>query len=242
MAPAPVTLAAVHARIAACQHDGAERAVTLCFFGDSNTRGMASDPDRHRRAFPTRLLAELADRYAPCAFQGLDAGKPGDTVTAALGRLDEDVLRHRPDLTILAFGLNDAVQGGHNGVTRYAASLHAALDRLLPTSAVILLTPGMMATGHTTRVPVQFSDTAQRCIATQREGMLDAYVAALRQVAAEREVPLADTYALWQNLAASGVETTALLVNGINHPHGYMHELYVVPIMACLEATTRGDA
>jgi lysophospholipase L1-like esterase len=240
MAP-PVTLADLHRRIAACQHDGALRAVTLCFFGDSNTRGMASDPDRHRRAFPSRLLAELADRYAPCAFQGIDAGKPGDTITAALERLERDVLLHMPDLTILAFGLNDAVQGGRDGVTRYVASLHAALDRLLPNSAVVLLTPGMMATDYTSRVPELFSDTARQCIATQRDGVLDTYVAALRQVAVEREAPLADTYALWQSLVASGVDTTALLVNGINHPHGYMHDLYAVPVMACLEASMRGD-
>jgi acyl-CoA thioesterase I len=241
MAPASMTLADVHTRIAACQHDGAERTVTLCFFGDSNTRGMTIDPNRHRRAFPTRLLAELADRYAPCAFQGIDAGKPGDTATAALERLNRDVLRHAPDLTVLAFGLNDAAQGGHDGITRYVASLHATLDRLLPASAVILLTPGMMATAHTTRVSPLFIDIAQVCITTQRDGVLDAYVAALRQLAAERDVPLADTYALWQSLAASGVDTTALLVNGINHPHGYMHDLYVVPIMACLESTARGD-
>ena len=138
MVQATRTLADVHRRIASCQRDGAQRAVTLCFFGDSNTRGMAIDPDRHRRAFPARLLAELMDRYAPCAFQGIDAGLPGDTLTAALQRLDDDVLRHAPDLTILAFALNDAVQGGQDGVKRYEASLHAALNQLLPTSAVIL--------------------------------------------------------------------------------------------------------
>ena len=109
MAQAIMTLVDIHRRIASCQRDGTQRAVTLCFFGESNTRGMSIDPDRHRRAFPVRLLAELADRYAPCAFQGIDAGLPGDTLTAALQRLDDAVLRHAPDLTILAFALNDAV-------------------------------------------------------------------------------------------------------------------------------------
>ncbi|PWT73147.1 MAG: hypothetical protein C5B60_08575 [Chloroflexi bacterium] len=235
MAQAPMTLADVHRRIAACQRDGTQRAVTLCFFGDSNTRGMAIDPDRHRRAFPTRLLAELADRYAPCAFHGIDAGLPGDTLTAALQRLDDDVLHHAPDLTVLAFAVNDAVQGGHGGIERYEASLHTALDRLLPTSAVILLSPCMMATEYTARVPAMFSEIGRACVARQNDGVLDNYVSVLRQVAAERGVSLADTYALWRSLAATGVDTTALLVNGINHPHGYMHDLFVVSIMACIE-------
>jgi len=243
MAQATMTLADVHRRIASCQRDGTQRAVTLCFFGDSNTRGMAIDPDRHRRAFPARLLAELADRYAPCAFHGIDAGLPGDTLTAALQRLDDDALRHAPDLTILAFALNDAVQGGYDGVKRYEASLHAALDQLLPTSAVILLSPCMMATEYTTRVPADSGDVGRACVATQTDGVLDAYVLALRQVAAARGIPLADAYALWQALAADGIDTTALLVNGINHPHGYMHDLYVTPIMVCLEmAALRGTA
>ncbi|MBA3825886.1 MAG: hypothetical protein H0X24_18545, partial [Ktedonobacterales bacterium] len=99
----PKTLADVHTRITTCQADGTQRAVTVCFLGDSNTRGMAVDPDRTRRAYPARVLAELADRYAPCAFNGIDAGIPGDTMTQALTRIDDDVLRHAPDLTIIAF-------------------------------------------------------------------------------------------------------------------------------------------
>ena len=229
------TLAEVHARVAACRDDGTQRAVTVAFLGDSNTRGMAVDPDRTRRAYPARLLAELADRYAPCAFNGIDAGIPGDTMTRALARIDDDVLRHAPDLTIIAFALNDAVQGGRAGIATYQQSLHTALDRIAPSSAVILLSPCMMATKLTARVPVTSHAGALACIATQNEGILDAYVDALRAVATERAVPLADTYALWQSMAAAGIDTTALLANGINHPYGYAHDLYVVPIMTCLE-------
>src|SRR5215470_4006845 len=97
------TLADVYARIRTCQADGTQRAVTICFLGDSNTRGMAIDPDRARRAYPARILAELADRYAPCSFTGIDSGIPGDTMTGALTRIEDDVLRYTPDLTIIAF-------------------------------------------------------------------------------------------------------------------------------------------
>nr|MBA3825898.1 hypothetical protein [Ktedonobacterales bacterium] len=131
--------------------------------------------------------------------------------------------------------LNDAVQGGPGGLATYRQSLHAALDRIEPSSAVILLSPCMMATKLTERVSKASHDAARACIATQTAGVLDAYVDALRAVAAERDVPLADTYAIWQAMAAARIDTTALLANGINHPHGYAHDLYVVPIMASLE-------
>lgn len=229
------TLTDVYARIRTCQADGTQRAVTICFLGDSNTRGMAIDPDCTLRAYPARVLAELADRYAPCSFTGIDSGIPGDTMTGALTRIEDDVLRYAPDLTIIAFALNDAVHGGIEGVITYRQSLHTALDRILPTSAVILLSPCMMATRVTARIPLANRADMSVILATQNAGILDAYVDALRAVARDRQVPLADAYALWQALAHDGVDTTAMLANGINHPFGYAHDLFVVPLMACLE-------
>jgi lysophospholipase L1-like esterase len=153
-----------------------------------------------------------------------------------LQRLADDVLRHAPDLTIVAIALNDAAQGGHDGVNLCTAKLHAALDSLLPTSAVILPAPCMMASEYyTDRVAAIFSDVGQAGVTARTGGVVDASMLALRQVAAERSIPLADAFTLWQSLAASGMDTTDLLVNGINRPHGYMYDCFVVSIMACLE-------
>jgi acyl-CoA thioesterase I len=164
----------------------------------------------------------------------LDAGMPGDTMTKALGRIEHDVIATKPDLTIIAFGLNDAL-GGLAGLDGYRQSLHTALDRIVPLSAVILLTPSMLATVSTDHVPRAHRPLMDQILATQHEGVLDAYVAVMRQVSEDRQVALADAYVLWQTLATTGITTTALLANAVNHPHAYMHDLYVVPMMACLE-------
>ena len=60
----------------------------------------------------------------------------------------------------------------------------------------------------------------------QRGGKMDAYVQAMRDVAKEECVPLADVYAEWKRMAAEGIDTTALLINGMNHPVPEMHKLF----------------
>ena len=60
----------------------------------------------------------------------------------------------------------------------------------------------------------------------QKGGKMDAYVQGMRDVAKELDVPLADVYAEWKRMAAEGMDTTALLVNGMNHPTPEMHKLF----------------
>lgn len=55
---------------------------------------------------------------------------------------------------------------------------------------------------------------------------MDAYVQGMRDVAKELDVPVADAYAEWKRMADEGVDTTALLSNGMNHPTPEMHKLF----------------
>ena len=142
---------------------------------------------------------------------------------------------YAPDLTLLAFALTDAVHGGIEGVLTYRQRLHTALHRRLPICAVILLSPCMMDTRATARLPLANRADRRSILATQNAGIVDASADALRAVAGDRQVPLADAYALWPALAHDGVDTTAMLVDGIHHPFGYAHDLLVLPLMACLE-------
>ncbi len=60
----------------------------------------------------------------------------------------------------------------------------------------------------------------------QLGGVFDAYIDAARQVCREEDVILCDCYAIWKNMYEKGVDTTALLCNGLNHPTRKMHELF----------------
>lgn len=48
----------------------------------------------------------------------------------------------------------------------------------------------------------------------------------MRKVAKEKNVPIADAYAEWKALEKKGVDTTAMLVNGMNHPAAEHHHIF----------------
>lgn len=228
------TLESVRARIARCQNDYRERSVFVCFFGDSNTVGWGHESIQHREAYPTRLLAALHDRFPRCLFNGVNAGIAGDTMVQAVERIDDDVLRYRPDLTIIALGLNDAALGRAQ-LAPYAAALEAGVTRIMACSAVVVLTPCMQATRISPAVPQLHQDVAAAYVATQLDGTLDEFVDIMRATAQRHGAPLADAYALWKAYAAAGVDTTAWLINGLNHPAGHAHRIYLDALLACLE-------
>jgi len=158
-------------------------------------------------------------------------------VGAALDRVERDVLRYAPDLTIVAFGIND-VGGGLESLPAFEADLRAVIETLLPHSDVVVLTPNMAATRRTHLIDPRYLDAFERLLALQTGGVLDAYVQVMREIAAHLDVPLADAYHIWQNMAATGVDTTLLLANGINHPFGHAHRFFVD---ALLERIDRRD-
>ena len=51
-------------------------------------------------------------------------------------------------------------------------------------------------------------------------------VAKIREIANQLDIPIADAYAEWQLLESQGVDTTALLANGLNHPNAEMHKVF----------------
>lgn len=229
----PAQLDPFYQRIARCQQDYAERPIFICFFGDSNTAGWGNESIMHREAYPARVIAALHDQHPRCLLNGINSGVAGDSMTAALGRIERDVLRYAPDLSVIAFALNDAMSGPE-ALPRYRDSLRRAIDLIRPHSAVVLLTPCMMATRPTSILPVQWQGAINDFVRVQTDGTLDAYVDAMRDVARERDVLLADAYRTWQEMAAAGMDTTALLANGINHPFGAAHRFFAEAILRCL--------
>lgn len=223
-----------HARIARCQENNSERPVFVSFFGDSNTRGWGNGSIQYREAFPSRLIEALHERYPGCAFNGINSGVAGDTLTEALERLERDVLRYTPDLVIICFGLNDAMKG-LNHLPQFEESLRTTLRIIRTQSAVVLLTPNMMATHANALVPQPYQEIIDTYITVQTQGILDAYVQTMYMVASEVHVPLADTYRLWKQMEASGIDTTLFLANGINHPFGHAHRFFIEALLPCIE-------
>ena len=89
------------------------------------------------------------------------------------------------------------------------------------------MTPNMMNTyvsPHLTE-PL-FVDIATIISEKQNSGLFDSYIEAARNLCYELNVKVCDCYAIWKKLYESGVDTTELLANKINHPTREMNKMF----------------
>ena len=90
------------ARIAA--RIGRGEPLTIVAVGSSSTLGTgASAPDL---SYPSRLEAELKDRFPSIPIRVINRGRGGEDVAEELARLNQDVIALHPDLVIWQLGTN----------------------------------------------------------------------------------------------------------------------------------------
>jgi len=222
-------------------YNGAE-AVTIAFLGDSVTQGCFElrrkqaggietifDLENAYHQYLKRMFALL---YPSVPVNIINAGISGGNAYGGARRLERDVIRHQPDLTVVSFGLNDSA-AGMEGIGQYVGNLEEIFRGLKEAgSEVIFMTPNMM----NTYVCVDLTEEEMQNIAadkmiTQNEGILDAYVKAAISAAEKFDVRVCDCYAKWKRLKENGVNTTRLLANRINHPIREMHWLFAVSLL-----------
>ena len=119
----------------------------VAFLGDSLTEGWGLSADE---AYPALLARELAARGRP--IRALNAGRRGDTVAQGLARLPR-VLQKRPDVVVVALGVNDALRG--MSVEEAERDLRTIVARSQADGARVLLVgvpaPPSLATAHARR-------------------------------------------------------------------------------------------
>ena len=216
--------------------------VTLAFLGDSVTQGCFELPERadggfnncHDRqhvysAYVQQILSVL---YPTVPVNIINAGVAGKDAVHGLARLERDVLSHGPDLTVVCFALNDS-GNGEKGLGAYVDSLEQIFDSLRSAgSEIIFMTPNTMAT-HVSpllKLPL-FRELAEIFSRRQLEGGLDRYVEAAKNLCRSRSIPVCDCYAIWKKLEMSGVNTTELLANKLNHPTRQMHWMFAYELV-----------
>lgn len=198
--------------------------INIVAFGDSVTHGAvgAGEID-YETVYHNRLgkkINEVRD-YVPVNV--INAGIGGITAKDSLGRIDSQVLCHKPDLIIVCFGLNDV----NLPLEEYINPLKTIFERCLESGAeVIFMTPNMLNTRVIEGTEPQFYEYAKLTASYQNGGRMDAYMSAAIKCAEEVGVRVCDCYGEWKKLEAKGVDTTALLANSINHPTRQMHELF----------------
>ena len=223
--------------------------VTVAFLGDSITEGCfelyktenggtesVKDPENGYAACFIRALKYL---FPTVPVRAVNAGIAGDNARGGAKRVETDVVRHKPDLTVVCYGLNDC---GDKVIyaERYVNALAEIFDRLREVgSDVIFMTPNMMNTELGTHLldDENLLMYAKSTMQRQNAGLFDAHIERARETCRMKNVPVCDCYAFWKALDANGVNVTDLLCNAVNHPSREMHKLFAAELLKTLFAS-----
>jgi lysophospholipase L1-like esterase len=210
--------------------------ITIAFIGDSVTQGcfeMYRSNDRGyqtecrvEEGYHTKLRSILQMLYPSVPINIIYGGINGDNATRGLGRVQRDICRFKPDLTIFSFGLNDSNFGLEN-LEKYKESLKGIIDALRACgSEMIFMTPNMVAD----QVSEEINDADLRAIYKSSVDIMNVtfekYIDAARAVCAENNVTVCDCTAIWKKLKDNEVDIMRLLADRINHPIEQMHWLF----------------
>jgi len=169
----------------------------LAAFGDSIADGQYLDVS-------DTYLHKLSVRFG---LEPINAGVPGNTTGQGLARFESDVIAHRPDICIVAFGMNDHVltapEQAKTPLAEFRGNLTQMIERLRAKGiAPILCTLNPIIEGdaqgyYYSRHPKEWyrhPDGAQAWI--------DLYSEEIRGIAASLDVPLADVAQHWKRYIA----------------------------------------
>ena len=204
-------------------------AITIVAFGDSVTHGCAAGGKMiYDEVYHSRLKKMILAKRDFVPVNVINSGIGSTTASWSLERLERDVVAYNPDLVIVCFGLNDCGYPLQN----YVDALDKIFARCNEIGAqTIYLTPNMLNTKPLTEGEEWMVEFSKYTAGRQNEGVFDLYINEGKKVAEKHGVKIADAYAKWKEMAANGVDTDKLLVNGINHPTAEMHQLFADEIM-----------
>ena len=208
-----------------------------CFEVFINEAGKVDTACEASSAYPALVAHELGRMFPFAQPAVINAGVSGDNAVGGHSRLARNVLFARPDLVFVNFGLNDSMNPDvEDGLRRYREAMKGIFEDVRSSGAeCVLVTPNHMCGYVSHRLENDtLRDIARDAARVQNEGILRRYVDAAREEARAQGVPVADTYRVWDALAAAGVDTTEMLANSINHPSREAHRLFVNEILRVL--------
>ena len=209
--------------------------INIVIFGDSVSHGALLDTIDYENVYWNRLKKKLNAfrEYVPVNM--INASIGGTTAKASLQRLERQVLIHEPDLVIVCFGLNDV----NGSLESYISSLEVIFGRGAEAGCdVIFMTPNMLNTYVAEGTPTQYLAYAAKTAEMQNGGKMDEFMSSAVALARKMGITVCDCYSEWKELAKTQ-DTTALLVNRINHPTSEMHALFADRLYALIMSDTQ---
>ncbi|MBO7146371.1 MAG: hypothetical protein J6W81_01325 [Lentisphaeria bacterium] len=143
----------------------------------------------------------------------IHAGYPGDSSRAMLKRIENDVLRHKPDTVIIECGANDAVNpAALTTVEEYTSNLKNMAYQIEDIGADILFVTSPPVYAPEMIVRYKFPQSPD----TELNPILDQYVDAMRSVARFLNRPLVDMSRILKTVGKVGPEKESLIRNQAN--------------------------
>ena len=182
-------------------------AVTIAAFGDSITAGgEASAPER---IYWQRWASALQARFPKAKITAVNSATGGDTTVQGLQRLQQKVLDRKPDVVLVAFGMNDQ-NIGSVPLDRFEANLGELVDRIrkdTPAEVILLSSCSPNPNWHYT------------------SGRMPEYGRITGKVAADKHCAFADVLTNWKAIV-DRKKPEDLLANNVNHPNDWGHWIY----------------
>ena len=153
-----------------------------------------------QRAYPEMLELALKQIHPDAPIRVINAGISGHTTTDGLARLEQDVLKHRPTLVTISFGLNDMTRVPPE---QFRTNLEQLIDRCrAEQSLVVLCTPNAVI------------NTDGRPISRLIE-----YCDIIRDVGRKKTVAVCDQFAAGERLKSRAPWTWRLTLSDEIHPN-----------------------
>lgn len=180
-------------------------------YGDSITAG--GEASNQELQFPFRWAESLRKQFPGTKITVENGATGGDSTPQGLARLQEKVLSRKPDLVLIAFGMNDHNRADVGGtpIPAFIANLKSiAMQIREKTGAEVIL----LST---------FPPNPKWHFGSHQ---MEKYAAATKQAADELKAPYVDVYGIWKQVLERK-DPESLLGNNINHPNDFGHWLYL---------------
>ncbi|HEX8915580.1 MAG TPA: SGNH/GDSL hydrolase family protein [Humisphaera sp.] len=183
--------------------------VNIAFFGDSITAGAEASGWFHDRAktYTSLLVNGIKSRYPGATITQTMAHQSGVSATAGGPTwkkyvMDPHRAGKRVDLVIIAMGMNDK---GKPSLDPYKNALRGYIAEAKAAGIEVLMVTPIQSNPFYDKVNTYWVPRSQ-------------IAGAMRQVAAETHVALADAYTEWVNQGSRGIAPASQLHNWFNHP------------------------
>ncbi|GGD93142.1 SGNH/GDSL hydrolase family protein [Paenibacillus nasutitermitis] len=197
--------------------------VTFAVLGDSISTGGEASTDE--LAFFGRFARYLTEKFGDgrSRIEIVNKAIGGEDSTGGAGRVEQDIVPCRPDLVTIGYGMNDQNLYDHGpGVPpqEYKKNIRTIIETLRSQCDCDI---------------VLVASCTPNPYWQHTSGRMGEYVAVLHELGRECGIPVADAYAVWVQELAAGKTPESLLLNNINHPNDYGHELYMHGFLAMME-------